>query len=93
MSRFGSTEFATCSTSLSAKTRTTWQITLHSRMFAKNLLPSPSPFEAPAINPAISTNSTVAGTILSESYILPSTCNRLSGTPTIPVLGSMVANG
>ena len=32
-----------------------------SRMFARNWLPSPSPFDAPATKPAMSTNSTMAG--------------------------------
>ena len=47
MSDFGSTWPSTCVTSSSANTRTTWQIASHSRMLARNLLPSPAPSEAP----------------------------------------------
>ena len=59
----GSTLRETCSTLGSVKKRTTSQIASVSRMLAKNLLPKPSPCEAPATKPAMSTNSTVAGTI------------------------------
>ena len=75
------------------KARTTWQIAWHSRMWARNLLPRPSPLLAPATNPAMSTNSTVAGTTLSVSYILARTSRRSSGTGTMPTFGSMVAKG
>ena len=37
--------------------------------FERNLLPSPSPFDAPFTRPAISTNSIDAGVYLSGSYI------------------------
>ena len=49
------------------KARTTWQMAWHSRICAKNLFPKPSPLLAPATRPAMSTNSTVAGTIFSVS--------------------------
>ena len=62
-------------------------------MCARNLLPSPSPCDAPATKPAMSTNSTVAGTTFSVSYIFASTSSRSSGTGTIPTFGSIVANG
>ena len=62
-------------------------------MWARNLLPRPSPLDAPATRPAISTNSTVAGTTLFVSYILARVSRRLSGTGTIPTFGSMVAKG
>ncbi len=75
------------------KARTTWQMAWHSRMWARNLLPRPSPLDAPATRPAISTNSTVAGTTLSVSYILARTSRRSSGTGTMPTFGSMVAKG
>ena len=64
-----------------------------SLMLAKNLFPNPSPFEAPATKPAISTNSTIAGWIFSgltraeRISILP------SGTSTMPTFGSIVQNG
>ena len=38
----------------------------HSRMLARNLLPSPAPSDAPFTMPAMSTNVTGAGTIFSE---------------------------
>ncbi len=44
-----------------SKQRTTCAIASTSRMCERNLLPSPSPCEAPATRPAISTNSTVVG--------------------------------
>ena len=47
----------------SSKQRTTWTIASVSRMLARNWLPRPSPFDAPATRPAMSTNSTIAGTI------------------------------
>ena len=78
---------------LFSKARTTCTIASHCRMFAKNLLPKPSPLEAPATNPAISTNVTVAGRIFSEPYNFAKTSNRSSGTGTIPVFGSIVAKG
>ena len=75
------------------KARTTWQIAWHSRIWARNLFPRPSPLDAPATRPAISTNSTVAGTTLLVSYILAKTSSRSSGTGTMPTFGSMVAKG
>lgn len=75
------------------KALTTWQMAWHSRMWARNLLPRPSPLDAPATRPAMSTNSTVAGTTLLVSYILASMSSRSSGTGTIPTFGSMVAKG
>ena len=93
MSEAGSTLPSTWVTSSSRKTRVTWQIAADSRMWARNLLPSPSPCEAPATMPAMSTNSTVAGSTLAESKISASLASRGSGTPTTPTLGSMVAKG
>ncbi len=71
----------------------TWQIASASRMWARNLLPSPSPSEAPRTMPAMSTKDTVAGRIRSEPKILARTASRGSGRGTTPTLGSMVANG
>ena len=93
MSRSGDTPPSTWLTSASVNTRTTWQIASVSRMCARNWLPSPCPCEAPRTRPAMSTNLTVAGTILAESYRLASAPSRGSGMPTIPTLGSIVANG
>ena len=63
MSRSGSTLPETCTTLSSAKQRTTCTMASVSRMLARNWLPRPSPFEAPATRPAMSTNSTMAGWI------------------------------
>ena len=41
----------------------------------------------------MSTNSTFAGTIWAEPKISASFSSRGSGTPTMPTLGSIVANG
>src|SRR5688572_10991589 len=65
----------------------------HSRMLARNLLPSPSPFDAPATRPAISTNSTAVGTTFSGLTISASALRRASGTGTMPEFGSIVQNG
>jgi hypothetical protein len=93
MSFAASTSPATCTTSGSAKERTTWQIASASRMFARNLLPSPSPSLAPLTMPAMSTNDTVAGTIRSLAKMPASTWSRASGRGTTPTFGSIVANG
>ncbi len=62
-------------------------------MFARNWLPRPSPFEAPATKPAISTNSIVVGITRCGLTIAVSLSKRGSGTGTMPVFGSMVQNG
>ena len=93
MSLPGSTLPSTCVTSGSLKTLVTWQIASASRMFARNALPIPSPWLAPLTMPAMSTKVTVAGTIFSDLLSSASTVRRGSGTPTIPVFGSIVANG
>jgi len=64
-----------------------------SRMLARNWLPSPSPFDAPATSPAMSTNSTVAGMTFCGRAIAASFARRASGTSTMPTFGSMVQNG
>ena len=43
--------------------------------------------------PAMSTNSTVAGSTFAEPKTSASFASRSSGTPTTPTFGSMVANG
>ena len=93
MSLAGLTSPSTWVTSSSRKTRVTWQIAADSRMWDRNLLPSPSPSEAPRTMPAMSTNSTVAGRIFADANTSASRGSRSSGTPTTPTLGSMVANG
>ena len=67
MSRSGDTSPSTWLTSGSVNTRTTWQIASVSRMWARNWLPRPWPWEAPRTSPAMSTNRTVAGTMRAES--------------------------
>lgn len=93
MSRLGETSPSTWVTSGSLKTRITWQIASVSRMLARNWLPRPCPSDAPRTRPAMSTNSTLAGRTLAEPKIFASLGSRSSGTPTMPTLGSMVANG
>ena len=63
MSRTGSVEPSTWMTFSSSKQRTTWTMALVSRMLARNLLPRPSPREAPFTRPAMSTNSMTAGVV------------------------------
>ena len=92
-SESGSTRPDTCTTSGSPKKRTTSQMASVSRMFARNWLPRPSPWLAPATRPAMSTNSTVAGTMRAGSSMAARASSRASGTGTTPTLGSMVANG
>ena len=92
-SLLGSTRPATCTTSGSPKKRTTSQMASVSRMFARNWLPRPSPWLAPATRPAMSTNSMVAGTMRVGWSMFASASRRASGTGTTPTLGSMVANG
>ena len=93
MSEIGSTLPATWTTLSSAKQRTTCAIASVSRMFARNWLPRPSPFDAPATSPAMSTNSTIAGSTFSGFAMAASRASRGSGTSTTPTLGSIVQNG
>ena len=81
MSLAGLTSPSTWVTSSSRKTRVTWQIAADSRMWERNLLPRPSPSEAPRTMPAMSTNSTVAGRICAEPNTSASFGSRSSGTP------------
>mmetsp|Transcript_31420 Transcript_31420/g.72888 ORF Transcript_31420/g.72888 Transcript_31420/m.72888 type:complete len:219 (-) Transcript_31420:10-666(-) len=67
MSRTGSTSPSTCVMLSSSKHRTTCTIASHSRMSFRNLLPSPSPFEAPFTSPAMSTYSICSGMTLKDS--------------------------
>jgi hypothetical protein len=80
-------------TSPSSKQRTTWAIASHSRMLARNWLPSPSPFDAPRTRPAMSTKVRRVGMISFELAIAASVSSRGSGTATSPTLGSMVQKG
>ena len=93
MSDAGETLPSTWTTSPSSNARTTWQIASASRMLARNLLPRPSPSEAPRTMPAMSTNDTVAGRMRSELKISASRLSRASGSGTTPTFGSIVANG
>ena len=62
-------------------------------MCDKNLLPKPSPFDAPLTKPAMSVNSNEVGTTFSGVTISSNTSSLLSGTTTTPTFGSIVANG
>ena len=77
----------------SSKQRTTCAIASVSRILAKNLLPRPSPFDAPATKPAISTNSMVAAMHFCGLTMAAMASWRASGMVTVPSLGSMVQNG
>ena len=78
-------------TSSSAKARSTKTMASTSRMWLRNLLPSPSPLLAPATSPPMSTNCTVAGTTFLLLLISASASRRGSGTRAMPTLGSVVA--
>ena len=93
ISSSGSTWPATWTILSSLKQRTIWAIASHSRILARNWFPRPSPLLAPATKPAISTNSTVAGTILWGETISANFARRGSGTSTIPTFGSIVQKG
>jgi hypothetical protein len=62
-------------------------------MFERNLLPSPSPADAPFTSPAISTKETAAGIVFSDSDKELKWFSRSSGTATTPTDGSIVQNG
>ena len=47
----------------------------------------------PATSPAMSTNSTIAGTMRSGLTISASCASRVSGSSTMPTFGSIVQNG
>ena len=93
LSRIGSMVPSTWVMFSSSKQRSTWIIASVSRMFPRNLLPSPSPFEAPFTRPAISTISHVAGTIRPGCTNSASFVSRSSGTVMTPTLGSIVQKG
>src|SRR5690606_39121016 len=93
MSAIGSTLLLTWMTSSFSKQRTTWVIASTSRIWARNLLPRPSPLAAPATRPAMSTNSTVVGSTRCGLTISASAFRRGSGTGTTPTFGSIVQNG
>ena len=80
-------------TSASSKQRTTCTTASTSRMWVRNLLPSPSPWLAPLTSPAMSTNSMAAGITTLVFAIRFSSASRASGTETMPTLGSMVQKG
>ena len=93
ISEIGSILPATWITFASSKQRTTWVMASVSRIFAKNWFPRPSPLDAPATKPAISTNSTAAGRMRSGFTISAKAARRGSGTSTTPTLGSIVQKG
>ena len=93
LSRTGSTLPSTCTTLPSSKQRSTWMMASVSRMLPRNWLPNPSPFEAPFTSPAMSTISTVVGTMRPGCTSSASLVNRSSGTVITPTLGSMVQKG
>jgi hypothetical protein len=66
---------------------------VHLADVGQELVAQPSPWLAPLTSPAMSTNSTVAGTLRSGLTMAASASSLGSGTWTTPVLGSMVAKG
>ena len=93
MSRIGSTLPMLWVTLGASKQRTTWTIASQPRMLDRNLLPRPSPLEAPFTRPAMSTNSTAAGIITFVFAMTASGASLSSGTSTTPTFGSIVQNG
>ncbi|MNS99485.1 hypothetical protein D3C72_1338880 [compost metagenome] len=63
------------------------------RIFPKNWLPKPSPFEAPFTRPAMSTISIVFGTTRCGLTNSANLLRRASGTVITPTFGSIVQNG
>ena len=76
-----------------SKSRMTWQMASHSRMWARNWLPRPSPWLAPATKPAMSVNSIMAEMTFLGLEISASLWRRSSGTSTVPTFGSIVQKG
>ena len=93
LSRTGLMLPSTCVTLSSSKQRSTWMIASVSRILARNLFPSPSPLLAPFTSPAISTISTVVGTIRWGCTSSASAFRRSSGTVITPTFGSIVQKG
>ena len=62
-------------------------------MWDRNLLPNPSPLDAPFTRPAISTNEIVVFIVFFDFETSDNLFNLLSGTGTTPTLGSIVQNG
>ncbi len=75
------------------KHRTTCTIASTSRMWLRNLFPSPSPTLAPFTIPAISTSRNAAGITFCGGMYFVMVSSRASGMGTTPTLGSMVAKG
>ena len=92
-SRMGSMLPSVCTMLSSAKHLTMCRMTSVSRMLPKNLFPKPSPLEAPATSPAMSTKSSVEYCIFSGLTMAASASSLLSGTGTTALLGSMVQKG
>ncbi|SBV98618.1 conserved hypothetical protein [uncultured Dysgonomonas sp.] len=93
LSRTGFTLPSTCVILSSSKQRRTCNMASVSRILARNLFPNPSPLLAPFTRPAISTISTVVGTIRLGFTSSESLFNLSSGTVITPTFGSIVQNG
>ena len=89
----GSTSGFTFWISSDSKHRIIWIIASTSLMWDRNLLPRPSPFDAPLTNPAISTKDIVVLIIFFDFEILAKLSNLISGTATTPTFGSIVQKG
>ena len=62
-------------------------------MLARNLLPRPSPLDAPLTRPAISTMVIAALIVFADFEIVDIMFNLSSGTATNPTFGSIVQKG
>ena len=93
LSRTGSTVPSTWVILSLSKQRNTWIIALVLRMFARNLFPRPSPFDAPFTKPAISAISIVVGITRFGLSISANLTSRSSGTVMMPTFGSIVQKG
>jgi len=76
-----------------SKQRATWTIASTSLIWERNLLPKPSPFEAPFTRPAISTKVIVVLIVYCDFDIEDILFSLSSGTATIPIFGSIVQKG
>ncbi len=84
---------STCVMLSFSKHLTTCTIASTSLIWLKNLLPRPSPFDAPLTSPAISTKSIIAGITFLELFSFLKSSSLWSGTATTPTFGSIVQKG
>ena len=93
MSSTGSIRPSGCGTPWPPWARTTWQIASVSRIAPRNLLPRPSPWDAPGTSPAMSWNSIDSWITAEEERVRATASRRSSGTFTTATFGSIVVKG